>query len=158
MLNIFLQKRIERKAKWVNRRYPGLSMQDLIQEAGELIAKLKRKHGVAITIPYLLTAISYHFNNLMRLNKTERGLQFYDIDSLANQSDQGSLQAFENVDNNIDRERFMKSIKDNNLLEVLNNLCIGESPDEIAVKKGCSKRQIYRYITNLKRLRKEWEK
>ena len=157
-MNDLLQKQINIKARWVNKHYQSLSIPDLMQEAFALIATLKQKYGLGVPVPYLLAAIGYHFNNLMRLNKTERTLTFYDIDKFDNKENIKALQEFEAVENNIDRERFMKYIKNIDLLEVMNNLLIGASPEEIAIKKKCSVRQIYRNIQSLKRLREEWEK
>lgn len=157
-MNKFLETKIKQKAKWVTRRYPELRENDLIQEASELVVKLQKKKGRDIPVPYLLKSISFHFSSLMRTTNIRRNIKLLSFLSMTNLIDLSTEQEFQDVENRIDRERFMKSLQDNNLLKVMASLMAGSNPKEIAEENNMSIRNVYRCIVRLAALRETWEK
>ena len=157
-MNKLLVAKIRQKAKWVNRRYPELPLLDLIQEGYELVIKLQKSKGKDIPMPYLLKSISFHFSNLMRATDTRRNIKIFSLLSLTDQTDLSIDKEFDELENRIDRENFIKTIKNNDLLSTLSHLMNGNTPKEIAIKKNTSIRTIYRQLVHLKQLREGWEK
>ncbi len=157
-MNKLLTTKIKQKARWVNKRYPELLLLDLIQEGYELVIKLQKSKGKDVSIPYLLKALSFHFSNLMRATNTRRNIKIFSLLSLTDHTDLSTDKEFDELDNRIDRERFIKFIKDYNLTKVVTNLMAGLNPKEIAEENKMSVRSVYRCIARLVKLREAWER
>lgn len=157
-MNKILETKIRQKAKWVTKRYPELYEEDLLQEGRELIVKLQKDKGKDISIPYLLKALSFHFSNLMRTTNTRRNIKVFSSVSLTDYADLSIDKKFDELEDKIDRESFLKTIKNNDLLFTLSHLMNGDRPEEIAKKRNISARTVYRHVNTLTRLRKDWEK
>jgi hypothetical protein len=157
-MNKFLEAKIGQKAKWVSRRYPELPEKDLIQEGSELVCKLQNLKGKNVSVHYLLKAISFHFSNLMRTTNARHNVKMFNILSLPDQIDSSVEKEFQDIENKIDRERFIKSLKDNNLIKVMTSLMEGSNLKEIAEENNISIRNAYRCVARLTKLREAWEK
>ena len=157
-MNKFLESKIKQKAKWVARRCPELKENDLTQEGHELICKLQKSKGKDISIYYLLKSLSFHFSNLMRDTNTRRNIKLCAFSSLINYEDISAQEEFAKLEDRIDQENFIKTIKDDNLVQTLLDLMAGHNPREIANKRNTSIRTVYRHLATISRLRKEWER
>lgn len=155
-MNKFLETKIKQKAQWVNRRYPELLLLDLIQEGHELVAKLQKNKGKDISIPYLLKALSFHFSNLMRSTNIRRNIKLFTLSSLTDHEDLLAEEEFTKLENKIDNEKFIRTIKNKNLLQILSDLMTGHNLQEIANRRNTSIRTIYRSLAVIRRLREEW--
>ena len=151
--------KIRYKVRWVNKKYPELHMKDLMQEARELIIKLENdNNGVAPPEPYILSAVSNHFSNLMRQVKVRRKSPMVDIERLADQEDTSASEAFEELENKIDRNSFMKFLNKNpDLSDILKSLMDGDNVEELATKFNTTPRTIYRKLSRIKQMREKWE-
>ena len=157
-MNKILNSKIRIKAQWVCRRYPELNKQDLIQDAWTLILELKKKYGRLPSLPYLLTAISYHFSSIIRNTYAKRHVRMIDILPLYSLDDPTTATAITMIENQVDRDKFVNSIKNKNLATTLKLLMSGYNIEEIAKEKNINKRTIYRQLETLKKMRKDFEK
>jgi hypothetical protein len=157
-------------------------MEDLIQEGKTLVVKLRKSQGSDVPLGYLVAAISYHFSNLMRATVKRNRLSLISLDSIYDVTekiangrndllprmighhfgtavpDPRAPDKIQEIDDEVDRENFMKTISNPKLARVLRYLINGEKPRWIAKRQKTSVRQVYRQLTALRKLRKEWEK
>lgn len=153
-----LSDKIKVKARWTSRHYPELKFDDLVQEGCALVLELKNKLGDKATIPYLLQAISYHYSHLIRKSNAKRKIKFSAMSNAEYIPDPTAQNEFNNVEDNIDREKFMESIEGNKLLGTLHDLMDGYDIKEVAERQRTSVRSIYRQVKILKTMREKWEK
>jgi hypothetical protein len=152
-----LSEQIKRKARWVARHYPELSFKDLQQDGAELAHRLGQKFDGKAPLPYLLKAINNCFSKQIRDSRAKRGIRFVGLSKIAEKADESGDREFQNIEDRIDRERFLKTLKNNKLIQMIRDLELGYKPIEIAVRQRTSVRNIYRQLSTVKKLREEWE-
>lgn len=150
-----LEHSILSKARWVSRRYSSLNFEDLVQEAVTLAVQLRRKHGSKATDAYINRAVQFHFGKLIRNARRDDKFITYNLDQLAD-SVVDPHDAYSYIDNERDKEKFIRTVKNKNLRNTLNGLLNGLSVAEIAERQNSSVRSIYRQIEALRHLWEEW--
>lgn len=157
MKKYFVDK-ILQKARWVHRRYPELNIEDLVQEGSEIVTKIHKATGNNINRFYIVKALSNHFSNIIRNTNSRKGIHFVSLDALGEIHDCTIPNETMDIENNIDRERFAKTLRNKNLVQTLHGLMEGNNIEEIARARNCSTKTIHRQIKLLQRLREKWEK
>lgn len=143
---------LQRKARWVARKYPEFKFEDLMQDGMQLITALKRSRGERATTPYLIKAIKYMFSKYIRDSLYKRKLRMMDLTGLAETAMYDDIAA---IDERLDRDKFIRSLN-SKLANTVRLLMDGYSISEIAAAQKISTRTVYRQIGQIKRSYERW--
>jgi hypothetical protein len=149
--------RITGMARWISLHYSEFSYKDLVQDGCRLVLELKQKKGEDISLQYLEKAINNYFSKMVRDSHAKHKVKFVDLSTIERMPDKRVTGEFDELENNLDREKFLKTIKDDNLISLIRDLEMGYKPTEIAARNRTSIRTIYRQLKLIKDLREVWE-